>query len=71
VVEETHKPTRGFPWIRAGIGLVLAIVIAATILYLRSDGFREQVRREVVAELENATGGRVELKKFSWNFARL
>lgn len=48
-----------------------AVVVAVLISYLQSDSFRERVRRQVVSELERVTGGRVELKQFTWSLALL
>ena len=69
--DESSSPKRRFPWIRAGLAVALMAIIIALIVYLRSDAFRERVRRQVVSELEATTGGRVDLKGFSWNFFRL
>lgn len=51
-------------------GLFLAVILA-TAWYLRSDHFQNQVRNKVVTELERITGGRVELKAFTWNLSQL
>jgi len=49
-------------WIAAGIVVGLALVLAASaILVLRSDWLRGKVRDRIVAEVEKATGGRVEI----------
>ena len=40
-------------------------------LYLGSAGFGELVRERVIAELEAATGGRVDLQSLHWNLWRL
>ena len=44
-------------------GSVLAGIAA---WYVNTPWFENQVRRVVIAELAKSTGGRVELKKFSW-----
>src|SRR5438046_468278 len=51
-------------------GVFLAVVLAGA-WYLRSDYFLAQVRNKVIAELEQITGGRVELKAFTWNLSQL
>ncbi len=57
--------------ILASFGLcLLALVIAGT-TYLSSPQFQEEMRRAVIARLEQATGGRAELKSFRWNLANL
>ena len=52
-----------------GISLLLLTVWAAW--FLTSDGFRDLVRRRVVARIEEASGGRVELKAFRWNLSQM
>jgi len=49
---------------------LLALFIGAT-WYLRSQAFEQVVRRRVIAYLEKATNGRVELGAFHWNVSRL
>jgi len=51
-------------------GFLLAVVIALG-LYLSSDSFSNRVRLKVIADLEEITGGRVELKNFRWNLGKL
>ncbi len=58
-------------WIEAGIGIVLLAAAIALAWYLRSPRFVDFVRRKVVATLEDATGGRVELQSFRWNLRKL
>jgi len=58
-------------WIGLGICVVLLAVVATVVWYMRSPAFEDFVRRKVVAGLEDATGGRVELHAFHWNLARL
>ena len=57
------------------IGLVTVVfLLVATITlgwYLGSAGFGELVRRRVIAELEVATGGRVDLQSLHWSLWRL
>src|SRR5579862_6609781 len=68
---ETSKPRR-----RRWRGILLAAIVAALAIvslltYLRSDAFRERVRRELITQLEQVTGGNVELRNFTWNLSRL
>ena len=53
--------------------LVLAVMLAviAGISILRSDWFFQQVRQAVVTQLEKATGGKVELREFHFNWTTL
>src|SRR5438270_10817769 len=53
---------------------VLAVALAlagASVWYLNSSVFEERVRERVIAELERATGGRVELPSFEWHITKL
>jgi translocation and assembly module TamB len=64
------KPRRGHP-ILVVIGLCLLAIVIGGISYLSSARFQERMRLAVVARLEQSTGGRVELKSFRWNLAKL
>ena len=61
-----------FAW-KAGGGLllVLLLVVAALVIYASSARFSNQVRQRVIAVLEDATGGRVEMQAFHWNLRHL
>jgi translocation and assembly module TamB len=51
---------------------LLAVVLALTgILVFRSGWFYEQVHRRMVDEIQNATGGRVEVGNFAFDWKRL
>jgi translocation and assembly module TamB len=52
-------------------GLALLALAAFAAWYLNSAHFEEQMRRAVVRQVEQATGGRVELASFTWNLRRL
>jgi translocation and assembly module TamB len=58
-------------WIGLGIGVVLLAIVAGLVWYLRSPAFEDFVRRKVVAALEDASGGRVELQAFHWSLGKL
>ncbi len=64
---EKTKTRRSYTrfWIEAAIGVVLLATAVALAWYLRSPGFEDFVRRKLVATLEDATGGRVDLPVFS------
>ena len=69
-------PRRGFGWrhillILSGVAILLAICVAALAWYANTSEFQDRVRREVIATIEQATGGRVELKSFRWNLIHL
>src|SRR5215471_6167632 len=56
---------------QAVLGTLLLITVVWFGLYLRSDAFRELVRKKVVAELELVTGGKVEIQSFTWSLSKL
>lgn len=53
----------------AGIVMLLVAVWAAW--YLTSDHFRDFVRRRVVSRIEEASGGRVDVKAFRWDLSQM
>ncbi len=50
---------------------VLALCFGIAVWYASTPSFENRVRRAVIAELAKSTGGRVELKKFSWHLTHL
>ena len=61
-------------WMLRGLGalaLVLLLGAVGVARYLRSAQFQERARLFVIAQVERATGGRVELQGVRWSFARL
>lgn len=63
---------------RRGLGKVLLLVFSCGIIllgalawYITSDSFQRMVRRQLIAELERATGGRVEVGSFHTSPFRL
>lgn len=55
----------------AGVAILLAVCIAVLAWYANSPEFQDRVRRQVIATVEQATGGRVELKSFRWRLLHL
>jgi translocation and assembly module TamB len=51
-------------------GLAIA-VLAAGVLLLRSDWFKNKIREKIVSVTENATGGRAEIGSFSYDWREL
>jgi translocation and assembly module TamB len=51
--------------------IVAAAVVFSTTVFLTSSYFQEAVRHKVIADLEQITGGKVEIGAFRWNLARL
>ncbi|MBM3812116.1 MAG: hypothetical protein FJW20_10850 [Acidimicrobiia bacterium] len=60
-------------WLRTGAVLLAAVFLAgaAALWLLQSDWLREKVRQRIVLEIENATGGRVELAAFHFDWRAL
>ena len=71
MTSQTSKPKRRVPWILLALSIALIAVAASLVAYLQSNSFRERVRRELIAKLEEATGGKVELKNLTWSFSQL
>src|SRR5262245_34128790 len=52
--------------------LIFALVVSITgVLVLRSGWFREKVRERITAEVEKATGGKVEIGSFEYDWRKL
>ena len=62
---------RKFKWGQATLGTLLLVSVVWLGLYLKSDAFRDLVRRKVIAQLELVTGGKVEIQSFSWKLSGL
>jgi translocation and assembly module TamB len=77
MIPDEHKsqdrPMRGRRWLRASgfaIG-VFTLLFVALIWFSRTDSFHAWVHRKVVADLEDMTGGKVEIGQLNWNLSRL
>ncbi len=61
-----------FPWwfwvVMAGLFAILVLAIG---WFLQSPAFQDIVRHRVIAELEKATGGTVEVRSLTWNVSKL
>ena len=66
---EPKSPRRTL--LQAIAGIVIVAVFLAAAWYFTSPQFHRYVRGRVVAELENMTGGRVELGALNWNLRKL
>lgn len=62
---------RRLRWTLAIAGLVIIAAVAGILIYLNSDSFRAMVRQKIVAELQRATGGKVEIQSLTWQLASL
>src|SRR5271155_5298433 len=60
-------------WVRWVLGacILFAAAIGALLLALHSDWFRNRVRERIVSETERATGGRVEIGEFRYEWRSL
>src|SRR2546423_5680297 len=58
-------------WLKAAAAIAFLSLVVATGLYLTSAGFEDRMRRLLIGQLEQVTGGRAELREFHWNLARL
>jgi translocation and assembly module TamB len=68
-----QRTMRGRRWLRAlafAIG-IFALLMVALIVFTRTDSFHRWVHAKVVADLEDVTGGKVELGQVSWSLSRL
>lgn len=65
------SPSRKRRWVVLGVAALILLAIAGSLVYLRSNSFREMVRSEVVAQLERVTGGRVEVGSVTWSLSGL
>jgi translocation and assembly module TamB len=71
IVETPKTKTRlGVTW-AAVIGLPVLALFVAALWYLASPQFREYARQRLVTQLEDITGGRVEIGSFEWKLSRL
>jgi translocation and assembly module TamB len=62
----------GYVWrITGGLVILLAVVIGGLLFYASTPHFSNVVRQKVIDVLEDATGGRVELRSVSWNVFHL
>src|SRR6202522_4295466 len=62
---------RGLAWCVIGLLWLVALLFATFAWYSTTDNFDRRVRGEVVKVLEDATGGRVELGKISFDLRHL
>ncbi len=65
------RPGRRRTILRAALVIAIIGMFAAAVWYVRSPQFHAWVRAKVVADIEQVTGGRVELGSFTWDLLRL
>lgn len=57
--------------IAAGLGLLVAVAVIAALIIVRTAWFREYVRTQIIATVEDSTGGRVEVGAFRFDESRV
>ncbi|MGA9566522.1 MAG: hypothetical protein WBS19_13430, partial [Candidatus Korobacteraceae bacterium] len=67
----TVRVTRLPWWFWTAMAGLFAILVVSLAWFLRSPVFEGMVRDRVVAELEKATGGTVEMQSLHWNLSKL
>ncbi|HYG99413.1 MAG TPA: translocation/assembly module TamB domain-containing protein [Terriglobales bacterium] len=65
------NPRRNRLWIQAALGLLLLGAFVATGWYFTSPQFNRWVRNKVIADVERATGGRVDIGQLRWTLWKL
>lgn len=63
--------TRRIAWTAGSVAAALVLAAAAAVLVVRSAWFYEKVRERLVRTLETATGGRVEIGAFRFDWRRM
>ena len=64
--------SRKIIWRTLAAGVALLCVLAVVMIgVLQSAWFRDQVRRRIVAQVEEATGGKVEIAAFDYDWRKL
>ena len=58
-------------WNTAGVAVVLAGIVTLLTLWASSPQFEELVRRRLATQLQNVTGGRVEIGSYHWRLLNL
>src|ERR1700728_3264815 len=62
----------GWIWrVGGALVLLLLVVVGGLLFYASSAHFSNQVRQRVISVLEDATGGRVEIKSLDWSLRHL
>jgi translocation and assembly module TamB len=62
---------RGVAWLIGGVLLLLVVLLAGGAWYTTTEDFQHRVGKEVVSVLEDATGGKVDLARITFNLWHL
>ena len=62
---------RRIAWFAIGLVTLLLLLSVAAVLVIQSDWFFNQVRLKLIATIETATGGRVEIGSFHFDWRHL
>src|SRR5579863_8941239 len=71
-LEKKQRPKRRrMLWIVGGVGFLAVLGVVGILFWANSDACENLIRRELIAKIETATGGRVEIGAFHWRPFRL
>src|SRR5271154_848146 len=65
------RPKKLALWLSLTCLTALFVFAGAALYVIQSNWFKEQIREKLIATVEYATGGRVELKSFQYDWHRL
>src|SRR6185437_16966837 len=65
------RTSRGAIWAAAGIAALVLLVVVAGVAVVRTQWFRDRVRDRIVSDVERASGGRVEIGSFQFDWKTL
>ena len=69
--ETKAKQPRRLSTLASAFGILILLLFIGAAIYLTSPSFQVLVREKVITQLQDATGGRVELKSLRWNLSKL
>jgi translocation and assembly module TamB len=71
MVEPGQKPSKRSTLRQAVLGALVLLFFVCGAWYLTSNRFREVIRHRLITQIEDATGGQVEIGHLEWNVASL
>lgn len=66
-----RRGRRHILWNTAGVAVALAAIVAVLVLWSNSAQIQNMVRERLAEQVQNVTGGRVEIGSFHWRLLRL